>query len=144
MIGKAVSDPPPRSALSLEAGSLKLDLAQFRELEAFAKFGSDMDAATKKQLNRGYRLVEILNQHQFDPLQVEQQVVIIFAGTEGFLDELTIAQTKAFSKEYLSYLETSSSSILKDIAEQKELDDNIKDAMRKTLDEFLAGFKDHN
>lgn len=131
-------------AMKQVAGSLKLDLAQFRELEAFAKFGSDMDAATKKQLNRGYRLVEILNQHQFDPLQVEQQVVIIFAGTEGFLDELTIAQTKAFSKEYLSYLETSSSSILKDIAEQKELDDNIKDAMRKTLDEFLAGFKDHN
>ena len=131
-------------AMKQVAGSLKLDLAQFRELEAFAKFGSDMDAATKKQLNRGYRLVEILNQHQFDPLQVEQQVVIIFAGTEGFLDELTIAQTKAFSKEYLSYLETSGSSILKDITEQKELDDNIKDAMRKTLDEFLAGFKDHS
>jgi len=131
-------------AMKQVAGSLKLDLAQFRELEAFAKFGSDMDAATKKQLNRGYRLVEILNQHQFDPLQVEQQVVIIFAGTEGYLDDLTITQTKAFSKEYLSYLETSGSSILKDIAEQRELDDNIKDAMRKSLDEFLAGFKDHS
>ena len=131
-------------AMKQVAGSLKLDLAQFRELEAFAKFGSDMDAATKKQLNRGYRLVEILNQHQFDPLQVEQQVVIIFAGTEGFLDELTIAQTKTFSKEYLSYLETSGSSILKVIAVQKELDDDIKDAIRKSLDEFLAGFKDHS
>ena len=131
-------------AMKQVAGSLKLDLAQFRELEAFAKFGSDMDAATKKQLNRGYRLVEILNQHQFDPLQVEQQVVIIFAGTEGYLDELTIAQTKAFSKEYLSYLETSGSSILKDIAVQKELNDDIKDAMRKSLDEFLAGFKDRS
>ncbi len=131
-------------AMKQVAGSLKLDLAQFRELEAFAKFGSDMDTATKKQLNRGYRLVEILNQHQFDPLQVEQQVVIIFAGTEGFLDELTIAQTKAFSKEYLSYLETSGSSILKDIAEQKELDDDIRDAICKSLNEFLAGFKDHS
>ena len=128
-------------AMKQVAGSLKLDLAQFRELEAFAKFGSDMDVATKKQLDRGYRLVEILNQGQFEPLQVEQQVAVIFAGTEGFLDELTIDQTKAFTKEFMGYLESSGGTLLMDIAEQKELTDEIKTALRQNLKEFIAGFK---
>lgn len=128
-------------AMKQVAGSLKLELAQFRELEAFAKFGSDMDAATKQQLDRGYRLVEILNQHQFDPLKVEEQVAIIFAGTEGYLDELTIDQTKAFSKEYLGFMETSGDSVLATIADQKELSDEIKDTLRKTLDDFITGYK---
>jgi len=128
-------------AMKQVAGSLKLDLAQFRELEAFAKFGSDMDVATKKQLDRGYRLVEILNQGQFEPLQVEQQVAVIFAGTEGFLDELTIDQTKAFTKEFMGYLESSGGTLLTDIAEQKELTDEIKTALRQNLKEFIAGFK---
>ncbi len=131
-------------AMKQVAGSLKLDLAQFRELEAFAKFGSDMDAATKQQLDRGYRLVEILNQGQFDPLAVEQQVAVIFAGTEGYLDELSIDQTKAFSKEYLAYLDTSGSSVLADIAEQKVLSDEVKAELKKTANEFLAGFKDRS
>ncbi len=128
-------------AMKQVAGSLKLDLAQFRELEAFAKFGSDMDAATKQQLDRGYRLVEILNQSQFDPLRVEQQVAVIFAGIEGFLDELTIDQTKAFPKEFLGYMESSGGTVLSDIAEQKKLSDDIKTALRKNLEEFVAGYK---
>ncbi|MFH1853058.1 MAG: F0F1 ATP synthase subunit alpha [Candidatus Neomarinimicrobiota bacterium] len=128
-------------AMKQVAGSLKLDLAQFRELEAFAKFGSDMDAATKKQLNRGYRLVEVLNQSQFEPLRVEQQIAVIFAGVEGYLDELTIDQTKVFSKELLNYVETSGNSVLQEIADQRELTDNIKTGLRGLLQDFIAGFK---
>ncbi len=128
-------------AMKQVAGSLKLELAQFRELEAFAKFGSDMDAATKAQLDRGYRLVEVLNQGQFSPLKVEQQIAVIFAGTEGYLDELTIDQTKNFSKEFLGYVETSGSTVLADIAKGKELTDEITEALRKLLTDFVAEFK---
>ncbi len=128
-------------AMKQVASSLKLDLAQFRELEAFAKFGSDMDTATKRDLNRGYRLVEILNQGQFDPLSVEQQIAIIFAGTEGYLDELTIEQTKAFSKEFIAYLDSSGTSIVKDINTKKELTAEIRVELEKVTKEFLTSFK---
>ncbi|MBC8174191.1 MAG: F0F1 ATP synthase subunit alpha [Candidatus Marinimicrobia bacterium] len=128
-------------AMKQVAGSLRLDLAQFRELEAFAKFGSDLDETTQKQLTRGYRLVELLNQNQFEPMSVENQVAVIYAGTQGYLDELTIDQTKRFSKEFISYLESSGGKILKDIREKKEITEDIETALKKVIDDFLGGFK---
>lgn len=128
-------------AMKQVAGSLRLDLAQFRELEAFAKFGSDLDETTQKQLTRGYRLVELLNQDQFEPMSVENQVAVIYAGTQGYLDELTIDQTKRFSKEFISYLESSGGTILKDIWEKKEITEDIETALKKVIDDFLEGFK---
>lgn len=128
-------------AMKQIAGSLRLDLAQFRELEAFAKFGSDLDKATQQQLTRGYRLVEILNQDQYEPLPVEKQIAVIYAGVNGYLDDLSIEKTRSFSKEYLSYMETSGSTVLADIAEKKELTEDIQEALKKTLEDFLSGFK---
>ncbi len=129
-------------AMKQIAGSLRLDLAQFRELEAFAKFGSDLDKATQQQLTRGYRLVEILNQDQYEPLPVEKQIAVIYAGVNGYLDDLSIEKTRSFSKEYLAYMETSGSSVLADIAEKKELTDDIQAALKKTLEDFLSGYKE--
>ncbi|MFQ6606050.1 MAG: F0F1 ATP synthase subunit alpha [Fidelibacterota bacterium] len=129
-------------AMKQIAGSLRLDLAQFRELEAFAKFGSDLDKATQQQLTRGYRLVEILNQDQYEPLPVEKQIAVIYAGVNGYLDDLSIEKTRSFSKEYLSYMETSGSTVLADIADKKELTEDIQEALKKTLEDFLSGFKE--
>jgi len=129
-------------AMKQIAGSLRLDLAQFRELEAFAKFGSDLDKATQQQLTRGYRLVEILNQDQYEPLPVEKQIAVIYAGVNGYLDDLSIEKTRSFSKEYLAYMETSGSSVLADIAEKKELTEDIQEALKKTLEDFLSGYKE--
>ncbi|NOZ04242.1 MAG: F0F1 ATP synthase subunit alpha [FCB group bacterium] len=129
-------------AMKQVAGSLRLDLAQFRELEAFAKFGSDLDKATLQQLTRGYRLVEILNQGQFEPLSVEHQVVVIFAGINGYLDNLTIKQTKEFSREFLSYLESSGSLILTRILEEQEITEDIETELRKVIEDFLTTYKE--
>ncbi len=129
-------------AMKQIAGSLRLDLAQFRELEAFAKFGSDLDKATQQQLTRGYRLVEILNQDQYEPLPVEKQIAVLYAGVNGYLDDLTIEKTRLFSKEYLAFMETSASTVLADIAAKKELTDDIQAALKKTLTDFLSGFKE--
>jgi F-type H+-transporting ATPase subunit alpha len=128
-------------AMKQVAGSLRLDLAQFRELEAFAKFGSDLDKTTQQQLTRGYRLVEILNQGQYEPMTVENQIAIIFAGVQGYLDDLTIEQTRNFSREFLEYLESSGSKVLQAIAREKELTEEIEAALRQAIEEFLSGFK---
>src|SRR6201991_2245032 len=105
--------------------TLKLDLAQYRELAAFAQFGSDLDPATQKQLNRGSRLVEILKQPQFQPLPMEKQVAILFAGTQGLLDDLAVSDLRAFEDGFYPYLE-SSGTVLADIANKKAIDDDIK------------------
>ena len=88
------------------AGTLRLDLAQYRELAAFAQFGSDLDKATQAQLNRGARLVEILKQPQYEPLPVERQVAIIYAGTNGYLDDVAVADVRAFETELYQFIET--------------------------------------
>src|SRR5512139_339990 len=100
------------------AGSLRLDLAQYRELASFAQFGSDLDKSTQAQLTRGARLVEILKQSQYAPLPVERQVAIIFAGTNGYLDTIAVADIRAFESELYSYLESRAPQVLKDIAEK--------------------------
>ncbi|TVQ79161.1 MAG: F0F1 ATP synthase subunit alpha [Bradymonadales bacterium] len=125
-------------AMKSVAGSLRLNLAQYRELESFAQFGSDLDAATQKQLNRGARLVEILKQGQYSPYPVEKQVVMIFAGVNGFLDEIPANRVKAFEDEFLPFLESHHQGLLDDIRNKKVLDD----AMRPTLEAAIKRFKE--
>jgi F-type H+/Na+-transporting ATPase subunit alpha len=127
-------------AMRQVAGSLRLDLAQYRELAAFAQFGSDLDKASQAQLNRGRRLVEILKQGQYQPLPVEKQVLIIFAGTNGYLDDLPVESCRKFEEELYRFVENSQTGILKDIREKKILDDDLRARMHAALKEFKARF----
>ena len=127
-------------AMKKIAGMLRLDLAQYRELEAFAKFGSDLDKATQRQLTRGERMVEILKQGQYEPLSVEKQIAIIWAGNSGHLDEIPIEKIKDFEDGFLSYLETSESSILADIIDKSEITDEIKNELEKAVNNFKKTF----
>jgi F-type H+/Na+-transporting ATPase subunit alpha len=122
------------------AGMLRLEMAQFRELAAFAQFGSDLDKATQAQLNRGRRLGEILKQDQYKPLPVEKQITIIFAGTGGYLDDLPIEQCLPFEQALYNFMDTSYPAVGKQIAEKKEITDSLRADMRKMLDEFKAKF----
>src|SRR5881296_1944681 len=127
-------------AMRQVAGSMKLELAQYRELAAFAQFGSDLDKATQAQLNRGQRLVEVLKQNQFSPLPFSKQILIIFAGTNGFLDDLPVDQVRDFEAELYKYVDTSNPGLLRSIMEKKILDDNLKAEMTKMLKECKETF----
>ena len=127
-------------AMKKIAGMLRLDLAQYRELEAFAKFGSDLDKATQRQLTRGERMVEILKQGQYEPLSVEKQIAIIWAGNSGHLDEIPIEKIKDFEDGFLSYLETSESSILAEIINKSEITEEIKNELEKAVSNFKKTF----
>ncbi len=127
-------------AMRQVAGSLRLDLAQYRELAAFAQFGSDLDKASQAQLNRGRHLTEILKQGQYQPLAVEKQVLIIFAGTNGFLDDLPVESCGKFEQELYRFVENSQGAILKDIREKKILDDDLRTRMHAALKEFKERF----
>src|SRR5215510_9095497 len=128
-------------AMKQVAGTLRLDLAQFRELAAFAGFGSDLDKATLAQLERGRRLVEILKQPQYQPLPVERQVAIVFAGTNGYIDKVAIPNVRAFETELYQFLDTRYPQILTGIREKKVLDDELKGALDKAVKEFAADFE---
>lgn len=128
-------------AMKKVAGRLRLDLAQYRELEAFAKFGSDLDKSTQAQLTRGSRLVELLKQGQYAPMAVENQVVSIFFGTNGFLDEIPLLQVKRYEQELHEMLELKHRSLLDEIAEKKELTKEITDQLTAIAKEFTASFK---
>jgi len=127
-------------AMKQIAGTLRLDLAQYRELAAFAQFGSDLDKATQAQLNRGRRLTEILKQDQYRPLAVEKQIVIIFAGTNGFLDDLSVEDCLPFEKGLYDFMDSSYPQLGKKILEKKQLDDSLRTEVRKVLEEFKAKF----
>jgi F-type H+/Na+-transporting ATPase subunit alpha len=127
-------------AMRQVAGSLRLDLAQYRELAAFAQFGSDLDKATQSQLNRGRRLVEILKQPQYQPLAVEKQVTMIYAATKGFLDNVAIEQVGRFEQDLYRFLEARHPGVLSGIAEKKTLDDDVKGQLEKALKEFTEQF----
>ena len=127
-------------AMRQVAGRLRLDLAQYRELAAFAQFGSDLDAATRAQLNRGARLVEILKQLQYQPLAVEKQVLVIFAGTNGFLDEIATGDVGAYEAELYRFMDTRHPSVLRNIAAKKQLDDALKGEVQAALKEFGEQF----
>lgn len=127
-------------AMKKIAGMLRLDLAQFRELEAFAKFGSDLDKATQQQITLGQRMVEILKQDQYAPMSVEKQVAIIWAGNNGHLNDIELDEVKRFEEEFLSYLETNCASTLDGIRDSGELSDEIVENLKKAVDEFKKGF----
>jgi len=128
-------------AMKQVAGTLRLDLAQYRELAAFAGFGSDLDAATQAQLTRGERLVEILKQPQYKPLPMEKQVTILFAGAKGFLDELPIDTLADYESELYTYLEANEPSIFAELKEKKEISPSLDEKMKKTLTTFGETFK---
>ena len=128
-------------AMRQVAGSLKLELAQFRELAAFAQFGSDLDKATQAQLARGQRLVELLKQDQYSPLPFSKQVLIIFAGTNGYVDDLPVEQVREFEKQLYEYVDTANPGLLKAIMDKKILDDQLKADIKKLLSEFKERFK---
>jgi ATP synthase F1 subcomplex alpha subunit len=123
------------------AGSLRLDLAQYRELAAFAQFGSDLDSSTQARINRGVRLVELLKQPQYQPMPVEEQVVSLFAATRGYLDNIPVADVRRFENEYLEFMRAGKSDILNDIKTKKEIDEDIEKRLRAAIDDFKKGFK---
>jgi F-type H+-transporting ATPase subunit alpha len=123
-------------AMKSVAGTLRLDLAQFRELEAFAQFGSDLDKATQAQLNRGARLVEILKQGQYEPLPVEKQVVMIYSATNGYVDKYEVEQLGAYEKQLYDFFETRKPEILTGIVEQGKLTDELTASLNDALEEF--------
>src|SRR6188474_3191267 len=120
------------------AGTLRLDLAQYRELAAFAQFGSDLDKSTQAQLTRGARLVEILKQPQYEPLAVERQIAIIFAGTNGYLDNIAIGDLRNFETDLYKFIETRYPQIFREIAEKKQLDDQLKGVLTQAVKEFAS------
>lgn len=127
-------------AVKQVGATLKLDLAQYRDLAAFAQFGSDLDKATQNQLNRGQRLTELLKQPQFHPLTAEKQVIILFAGTQGFLDDIKVEDIRAFEDGLYKYLDSGQTALLNDIATKKALDDALKGRIKDALNEYKANF----
>jgi F-type H+-transporting ATPase subunit alpha len=127
-------------AMKQIAGSMRLDLAQYRDLAAFAQFGSDLDKASLAQLNRGRHLVEILKQGQYQPLPVEKQVAIIFAGTQGYLDDLPVEQCRKFEDELYRFIDNAHPSLWQDIRTKKALDDELRGKLKAAVEEFKARF----
>tara|TARA_B100000029_G_C17604072_1_gene966777 strand:- start:2507 stop:4030 length:1524 start_codon:yes stop_codon:yes gene_type:complete len=127
-------------AMKKIAGMLRLDLAQFRELEAFAKFGSDLDKSTQQQLTRGQRMVEILKQDQYVPMSIENQVAMIWAGNSGYLDDIELENVKQFESEFVAYLENNYNSTLSEITAKGELTDEIISDLKKSVNEFKKAF----
>lgn len=129
-------------AMKQTAGMLRLELAQYRELAAFSQFGSDLDAATQKQLARGARLTEILKQAQYDPLPVEKQVIIIYAAINGYLDDLPVAEGRRFEADLYRFMENERLQVLKLIATKKAIDDEVKKTLNEALSDFKIRFKE--
>ena len=127
-------------AMKQVAGSIKGELAQYREMAAFAQFGSDLDAATQRLLNRGARLTELLKQPQFSPLKTEEQVSVIFAGVNGYLDKIAVAQVGKFEQGFLSYLRSEGKAILDAIRSEKQLSDDTRAKLKAALDSYAKSF----
>ena len=127
-------------AMRQVAGKLRLDLAQFRELAAFAQFGSDLDRATQLQLARGQRMVEILKQGQYAPLPIEKQVAILFAGAQGLLDDLPVDAVREFETHFHAWLERKAPQILGELRDKKEIGDALREALTKAVGDAKAEF----
>jgi F-type H+-transporting ATPase subunit alpha len=127
-------------AMKQIAGSLRLDLAQYRALAAFAQFGSDLDKASLDQLNRGKHLVEILKQGQYQPLPLEKQVMIIYAGTKGFLDDIPVEQCRKFEEELYRFVDNAHRGLWEEIRTKKALDKELESKVADTIKEFKARF----
>ena len=128
-------------AMKQVAGGLRLDLAQYREMAAFAQFGSDLDVATQRQIARGSRLVEILKQGQYQPMPVEKQVLIIYAGTNGFIDQVAPENLQRFQNELFEFVESKHPDLFPAIVEKRQIDDDIKGSVEKALQEFNQRFE---
>ena len=128
-------------AMKQVAGGLRLDLAQYREMAAFAQFGSDLDAATQRQIARGSRLVEILKQGQYEPMPVERQVLIIYAGTNGFVDQVDPDNLQRYQSELFEFVESQHPDLLPSIVEKGQIDDDVKGTVEKALQEFNQRFE---
>jgi F-type H+-transporting ATPase subunit alpha len=128
-------------AVKQVGSTLKLDLAQYRELAAFAQFGSDLDPLTQKQLARGQRLTELLKQPQFHPLTWQQQMVVLFAGTQGYLDDLQVSDIRAFEDGLYKYFDSAQQALVADLTAKKALDDDLRNRLHAALKEYAAMFK---
>jgi F-type H+-transporting ATPase subunit alpha len=128
-------------AMRQVSGSLRLDMAQFRDLAAFAQFGSDLDKATLAQLNRGQRLTEVLKQDQYVPIPVEKQVALIYAGTTGLLDDLEVGDIRSFEQSFYRFLDAGQMNLLQKIRERKALDDEIRTELQSVIKEAKERFK---
>ena len=129
-------------AMKKVAGGLKLDLAAYRELEAFAQLGTELDKATQRQLDRGSRLVELLKQPQYRPMPVDQEVMMVYAGTKGYLDDVPVNRVQEFQDQFLKYVDTQASDLRRDLATKGELNDDVEGRLKKALDAFKqSGWK---
>ncbi|MEN3033906.1 MAG: F0F1 ATP synthase subunit alpha [Aquificaceae bacterium] len=122
------------------AGTLRLELAQFRELEAFVQFASELDKTTQETINRGLRLVELLKQEPYSPIPIEKQIVAIFAGTNGYLDDIPVSSVRKFEKELYTFLDSERKELLEKIREKKALDDSLREEIHKAIKDFRAKF----
>jgi F-type H+-transporting ATPase subunit alpha len=125
-------------AMKQVAGTLRIDLAQYRELAAFAQFGSDLDKSTQSQLERGKRLTEILKQPQYQPMPVENQVLIIWTVTNGLADDIEVADLRRFEDGLFTFMENSHPSVLQTLRDKKSIDDNLKASLREAIEDFKA------
>ncbi len=128
-------------AMKQVAGKLRLELAQYRELEAFAKFGSDLDKSTQAQLNRGIRLVELLKQPQYQPMPAEKEVMSLYSGTRGFLDSIPIDKVSQYEQQMLAFVERKYPDILAEIKEKKIISDSLDEKIVAALNEFAGIFQ---
>jgi F-type H+/Na+-transporting ATPase subunit alpha len=143
-VGKSVSrvgGAAQIKAMKQVAGTLKLDLAQFRDLEAFAAFASDLDAASQRQLSRGRKLVETLKQPQYTPYKVEEQIMVIFNATNGYMDKITDADVPRYEKEFVQFMTQKYSDVTSSIANEKKISDSVKDKMVSAINEFNTIFQ---
>jgi len=131
-----VGSSAQNKAMKKVAGKLRLDLAQYRELEAFAQFGSDLDEATRKQIERGKRTVEILKQNQYEPMSVENQIAILYALTNSFVDEVAVEKIRKWEADFHKYLNTQQKKIMQELAEKKELTEDIVGKLEKAIKDF--------
>jgi F-type H+-transporting ATPase subunit alpha len=127
-------------AMRKVAGSLRLDLAQYRELAAFAQFGSDLDKATRAQLTRGERTVEVLKQTQYVPVPVERQVMVIFAAVNGFIDHLPVDVIKEYEKEFYEFMDEKYADVVKTLADTKQIDDELEKKLTTAVKDFTKQF----
>lgn len=128
-------------AMKQVAGTLRLDLAQFRELAAFAQFGSDLDKATLQQIERGKRMVELLKQDQYVPMSMAEQVIVLFAGTQGYLDDIPVESIKKFEQEFLRYIRDRKADVRKELEDKKTIDDALKAKLVAAVEDFKKGFQ---
>jgi len=128
-------------AMKQVAGTMRLDMAQYRELAAFAQFGSDLDKATQAKLNRGARLVELLKQPQYKPMPVQEQVSSMYAATRGFMDEVPVDKVRVFETQFLEFMRNSKPDVLASIKEKAKLDDDIEGKLKSAIAEFKKGFQ---